>query len=473
MTMQVSQSSTSNQVMMGLYDSIIIYTSFCLLIASSLDPGMMGGLLKLFWLFSLAAVAIFNLGAAVGLYIVSVAIYSVRHYKGWGSILERPDNFALAIILIVCALAHLRKDFFSRLGYLGLAIAALVIYALVQMVGLDLVTRDNFALFMRMLGIPLVLFVMMAGAALSHKDVSEFSKIMMVLGIYMALISAFERIEWYAILIPTWIADPALNVTIGTGRSGGLLLQSEWNGFALGLIFCITLGRLYIDKISNKPLIFMAAIFSLLAIFFTYTRAAWLALLLAILFIAARSAPSLSSRIVRRFAVVTGILCFLGFLILAVFPLKMAQTRVIDENTITYRLKLWTAGLRMVAQKPLLGHGFGQFKEQALSFEETGKEVAPDDDQYKPVAHNTLISIIAELGLFGLMLYLGIFFFIYFRARNSCSLIWGPASTVWVTALMLVYLINSQFVVAHESANNLIYYSMMGILVGLQTGTIE
>jgi hypothetical protein len=464
--MQISQISTSAQEM-RLSESIIIFTSFCLLVVSTLDQGMMGGLLKLCWLFSLAAITIFNLGAAVGLYIVSAAIFSVRHYPRWGSILERPDNFAMAIILIEYAFLYLRKDIFSRVGYLALAIGALLIYGLAQMAVLDLITRENFAWFMRMFGIPLIFYLMMAGASLSEKDADVFIKIMMALGLYMAIISIFERMGWYAIMIPPWIGDSTVNGIIGTGRSGGLLLQYEWNGLALGLIFCIILA--YADKATNMLWIFLSEMIILLAIFFTYTRGAWLAVLFAILFMAFRSAPSLKSKLVRRFAIIIGILCFLVFMVLAVFPSKMALSRISDEASITYRFKLWTVGLRMVAQKPLLGHGFGQFREKFQTYYDYGGEVPPPDSTFiKPVAHNTLIEIVTELGIFGLMLYLSIFFMIYFKAKHSCSLIWGPGGTTWLTAFMIVYLINIQFIAAYEPTNNLIYYGMLGILAGLQ-----
>ncbi len=468
--MQVSQSNASIDAK-NLYESAVICISLSLLIASCIDQGIIGGGIKLFWLASLATVSIFNLGAAVGLYVFSVAIYAVRHYQGWGSVLERPDNFALGIILISYAFTHLRKDFFSRIGYLGIAIGVLVFFALFQMVALSLVTRENFAWFMRMLGLPLILFSMLAGAFLSYKDAREFTKIMMILGTYMAGISILERIGWYSILIPNWIADSTLNVTIGIGRSGGLLLQSEWNGFALGLIFCIILGRFYIDKTSSKLMIFIAGTLSLFAIYFTYTRAAWLAVAFAISLMATKFSPTLKGKYIRGFVIIIAGIFLLG--LIGIFPVKMAQERLGDESTISYRIKLWTAGLRMVAQKPVFGHGFGQFKEKVLLFHETEAENVPSRLMGNPVAHNTLIDIVVELGLLGLILYLVIFSMIYLRARKSYAATWGKDSTNWVTAFMLVYLINSQFVVAHEPTNNIIYYSMMGILIGLRSDGID
>jgi O-antigen ligase len=67
------------------------------------------------------------------------------------------------------------------------------------------------------------------------------------------------------------------------------------------------------------------------------------------------------------------------------------------------RLKLWRAGLRMIADHPVTGVGVGRFKMYALSYG------ADDDPELVHIAHNTYISIGAEMGVPGLVLYLGLF----------------------------------------------------------------
>jgi len=67
------------------------------------------------------------------------------------------------------------------------------------------------------------------------------------------------------------------------------------------------------------------------------------------------------------------------------------------------RLKLWQAGLRMIADRPLVGVGVGRFKMNAPRYG------ADDDPELVHIAHNTYISVGAEMGLPGLVLYLGLY----------------------------------------------------------------
>src|ERR1700686_3007470 len=81
---------------------------------------------------------------------------------------------------------------------------------------------------------------------------------MAVLGRYMGLVSILERIPAYDWILPPWVGDPSLvpfdpflEGWIGSGRSGGTLLQPAWNGLLLSLIFCILLLR--IRRIRSWP----------------------------------------------------------------------------------------------------------------------------------------------------------------------------------------------------------------------------
>ncbi|HEX7785874.1 MAG TPA: O-antigen ligase family protein [Methylomirabilota bacterium] len=73
-----------------------------------------------------------------------------------------------------------------------------------------------------------------------------------------------------------------------------------------------------------------------------------------------------------------------------------------DEDSSNSRLILWTAGLEMMRSHPLVGVGVGNYKE-ALD------TVAPPGVSIRfSVAHNTYIQIGSELGVIGLLVFLGI-----------------------------------------------------------------
>ncbi|MFB3813625.1 MAG: O-antigen ligase family protein [Terriglobales bacterium] len=68
-----------------------------------------------------------------------------------------------------------------------------------------------------------------------------------------------------------------------------------------------------------------------------------------------------------------------------------------DKVSADSRLTLWSAGWKMIKRNPILGVGLGNFKY------ESSKEVSGGK-----MAHNTYVEYAAELGVFGMMCFLGI-----------------------------------------------------------------
>ena len=72
-----------------------------------------------------------------------------------------------------------------------------------------------------------------------------------------------------------------------------------------------------------------------------------------------------------------------------------------DQESTDTRLALWRAGWRMVQAYPLTGVGLGNFKWVVNRYD------APDEN-LNNVAHNTYVEVAAEMGLPGLVLYVGL-----------------------------------------------------------------
>ncbi len=75
-----------------------------------------------------------------------------------------------------------------------------------------------------------------------------------------------------------------------------------------------------------------------------------------------------------------------------------------DTEATQNRLVVWAAGLRMIADHPLSGIGLGKFKPSVSEYEESGEDV-------ESVAHNAYIDVAAEMGLPGLLTFLGVLWF--------------------------------------------------------------
>jgi O-antigen ligase len=72
-----------------------------------------------------------------------------------------------------------------------------------------------------------------------------------------------------------------------------------------------------------------------------------------------------------------------------------------DQESSDTRLALWRAGLRMVEAHPVTGVGLGNFKWVVSRYDAPGESLGN-------VAHNTYVEVAAELGIPGLVLWLGL-----------------------------------------------------------------
>ena len=446
---------------------VVICCSLGLLLISCIDLGVLGKITILIWLGSLVLVSRVNLGAAFGIYVASVAIYAVRLFEGWGSIFQRPDNFALLIILFSLVMAGFRKPLPAQERLLAASILLFVAYILIQMVGFGFLTRSLFAFCMRMFGLPFTFFLLLWRAKPSHRELRGFSLVLMIFGSYIALVSILEVCGWHSILVPRWIGNPALNPALATGRAGGPFLQSEWNGFALSLLFCFPFVGIHKAIGILKVVRCLTLGLYATAIYLTYTRAAWIATTTATLIFFWQVPRPGTFQGFKRAA---GAFVVALLVALALMSGGTARTRVQDSGTIYYRFNLWAAGLEMASSRPLFGYGFGQFQHRVSEFKTDW--ATPDEIPITGegnVAHNTLVNILVEQGIFGLALYMFIGWQIFSRALRAGATIWPVYGPGWVVAFCLAYFVNSLFVVAYEPTTNYIFYGMLGLLVGLRS----
>ncbi len=86
------------------------------------------------------------------------------------------------------------------------------------------------------------------------------------------------------------------------------------------------------------------------------------------------------------------------------------------------RTKILQAGLEMVADYPLTGVGIGQFKPMSLRYVppvySPGGRLLTGDGH---IAHNTYLNLAAELGIFGVTVFVGLLFFAWRRARKMAK----------------------------------------------------
>ncbi len=102
-----------------------------------------------------------------------------------------------------------------------------------------------------------------------------------------------------------------------------------------------------------------------------------------------------------------------GYFGVVASPDAKARVTNVAEGGGTGRVDIWTIGWRMVQDEPLRGVGSGNFKYRSVHYllEPGALERADYIVDDPKVAHNTYLQVLAELGIVGLVLFLGIISF--------------------------------------------------------------
>ena len=446
------------------YEGVFGLLLLAMLLVSTLDeaaaPLMRGVVLVCF-----ALLMIVNMGAALGVYIGAALLFSVHHFQGQGSWVDRPDNYALLLLTFYLVAWRCFDRSSGTFGSTAVAVVLLLVTTLIHLIWLVGIDGYWLTWFARMFAIPLGLFVLLRRAALSARELRALILIVSVLGIYLAAVSVLEEAGWYSLIIPPWLGDPNFNPELGSPRVGGLAMQAEWNALEISLGFCVLLLHLNQRQIRVRVGLLAWAGLCLLAVYFTYTRGAWLALLLGgvPLFWQRSAAAGVTLR--RRVLFLAGVLGFAAIVLF--FPSELLQSRVSDTGNVYFRFNMWAAGLTMLIAHPLFGVGFGQFAGHSSSFQRDLAWIPPLSAEGGALAHNTLITVAGELGVVGLMLYLLVSRDVFRAGWAAAGATWGQAGRTWVAGFTIVYFVNVQFITAHELIPNILYFGVMGAIAGM------
>lgn len=443
----------------GLHETALLFLSLVLLLFSTIDPGPFGLVIRVCWLGCFVALTFVNIGAALAAYISSLAIYSPLRVEGWSSLMQRPDNYAVVPFFIaVLFLALKRQQTIPRfLPY----VLGFLIYCILNTA---LLTSDGFPALFRVLVVPLAACVLLAMVNFRERERNAFFLGMALLGGYMGFVSVLEQIHATSWMLPPWIGDqsilPAELFGDNEGRSGGTLMVPALHGLLLSLIFVLALplmrrGRAWMVIIS---LLLCAA-----GDFFTLERGVWLGLALALFWFPGWSGTLQQA---NRRRVVIAFLTFVFLIGAAAF----AGDRLKDSDTILFRFALWGAGLRLFVAHPLTGIGIFNFPtamagaEQGLGSRLLSYRTVTEES----ASHNTILTILVELGLAGFLLCGATCFKIIQSAMDRASRLWGTSGRSWVIAFVIVFLVNAQFISAFEGTTSTAFFGLLGMMAGAQ-----
>jgi len=269
------------------------------------------------------------------------------------------------------------------------------------------------------------------------------------------------------------IAGPSSDPTLNDGRAEGL--AGGANELAAALVVGVVLCVAFVLRLGHRPglrlLMVGGAGLCMLGIFLSLSRGGLLALGAALL-----TAVVVGGRWRRGMATAAVGLVAVTVVYFGLFASLPARERVLDVGNAggTGRNDIWTIGWRMVQDEPVLGVGAGNFPLAAPAYlVRAGTFERGDLVLIAPkVAHNTTLQVLAETGVPGAALFVGIVGFsllcLLSAAKRFAAL--GDVRHELLTRALLVALVGYLVAAFFISEN---YSKLLWLLVALGPATLQ
>jgi O-antigen ligase len=251
-----------------------------------------------------------------------------------------------------------------------------------------------FALLDRLGLVPFLLYLIAPVAFHSEHQRRILAVGLLVLGAYLGLITLFEAVHVNSLVIPHYILNPDLGIHAERGR--GPFLEAGANGLAMFicLIAAVLTFPWWRDR-RGRAVAIAVIVLCIAGILFTLTRQTWVGAA------GGTVAAMLAHRRLRALLPITAAgAAVVVLLALAVVPGLSASVsgRTSSQGPVWDRLNSDAAALRMIAARPALGFGWGEFGKASVPYY---RLAATYPLTSVGEAHNDPLSNAAELGLIG------------------------------------------------------------------------
>jgi putative inorganic carbon (hco3(-)) transporter len=278
-----------------------------------------------------------------------------------------------------------------RINGLHVLLLAIAVYGLLSALFVhQLVSNSVFGLFDYLGFIPFALFLVAPLAFPGERERRVLLGTLVGVGLYLGITAVLETTGPSSLILPRYIANP--HVGIHFGRARGPFVEAAGNGLAMyGCAVAAAIALRQWRRARWIPL--LALLLCIFGVIYTLTRQVWLAAVVGT-FVGMLARRELRVWLVP--ALLAGALVVGGAFAVAPGFGSRADKRVNDRRPVWDRLNSDDAALRMIADKPLLGHGWYTFGTESLDY----YRQAPD----RPVTtvervHNVFLSYAAELGV--------------------------------------------------------------------------
>jgi O-antigen ligase len=206
------------------------------------------------------------------------------------------------------------------------------------------------------------------------------------------------------------------------------------------------------------------------AVYATYTRSVWLALICAGVCIAVMTFPVRLKRAVVFASIFT---VFAGvFAKDALLSVKRETSAEESKESTEMRAVFAYVSWKMFQDKPFSGFGFGQFAEQKMPYLNDRGTSLDLQSIRSLIHHNSLLNMLVELGLFGFLTYMALFGAWCRRAyrlwADQHAPNWMRGQALLFLLLVIVFVCQMAFhEISYTPLENGLLYMMAGIMSGL------
>jgi O-antigen ligase len=301
-------------------------------------------------------------------------------------------------------------------------------------------------------GLPFIFYCILRRGVSSEAQIKAFLAGVGLITVYLGVTGVGEAFRQNWLVFPKYILDPDVGIHFGIGRVRGPFVQASWNGLAIVMGLPILLW-LYFNKLYDKRWLWVLGIAAVaVSLVWGMQRAVWLG--------AAAALGLTTLTWPRRGAVIFGVVLLaltLGFCFLPENSAKALMERMDDEGSLDYRLVIMDTTWSIIKDHLMTGVGFSRFQETLLSY---------GLDPYF-VSHNTVLTLLAELGLLGILPYVLIFSVLFFKSvkaylrlpsyRPLVGAMWG------ITAAYVIMLLSVEMRLVLYP--NLLFFCLWAILL--------
>jgi putative inorganic carbon (hco3(-)) transporter len=338
-------------------------------------------------------------------------------------------------------------------------LATVALYAVVSAVLAGTISDHGarFALIDRFSLLGFVLFFVAPLAFREPRDRRVLLGTLVVLGGYLGLTALFETTGPKALVLPHYISDPSIGGNFDRAR--GPFVEAGANGLALyGCGVAAVLAACTWHDRRWRAVAAVVAGLCALGVLLTVTRAAWIASG------AATVVALLATHQTRRLLVPAAMVAAVGVVVaFAAIPglHGRASDRTSAQPPIWDRKNSNAAALRMIAQRPVLGFGWGRFVGDSPNY----YRQSPDYPlTFVNNVHNVYLANAVELGLLGAGLWLFAVAVVAVGTVLRRGPPWiGPWKLAFI-ALATAYLLTAATVPLNFAESTLVLWTLAGVI---------